>query len=91
MLYGIDLGRMDTMWSLATGGGVIRIWDTRTGKLLTAFGLDDKFIYDHLGWVSPNQTLATLQTGLDDPEITTVRLWDISTGMPSAQFQGGKR
>jgi WD40 repeat protein len=76
---------------LATGGGVIRIWDTQTGKLLTAFGLDDKFIYDHLGWVSPNQTLATLQTGLDNPEITTVRLWDISTGMPLAQFQGGKR
>jgi WD40 repeat protein len=76
---------------LATGGGVIRIWDTQTGKLLTAFGLDEKVIYNHLVWVTPEQTLAALQTGLDDPEITAVRFWDVSTGVPSIDFQGGKR
>ena len=76
---------------LATGGGVIRIWDTHIGKLLTAFGLDDKFIYNHLVWDSSDQSLAALQTGLDDPEMTAVRLWDVSTGMPLVQFQGGKR
>jgi WD40 repeat protein len=76
---------------LVTGGGVIRIWDTQTGKLLTAFGLDEKFTYNHLAWVTADQTLASLQIGLDDPEITVVRLWEVSTGMPLAQFQGGKR
>ena len=76
---------------LAMGGGVIRIWDTQTGKLLTAFGLDEKFTYNHLTWVTVDQTLASLQIGLDDPEITSVRLWNVSTGMPLVQFQGGKR
>jgi WD40 repeat protein len=76
---------------LATGGGVVRVWDTANGKLLTAFGEDNKIIYNHLAWIAPDQTLASLQTGLDDPEMTAVRLWDVSTGMPLLQFQGGKR
>ena len=28
---------------LATGGGIIRIWDTKTGKLVKSFGLNDDF------------------------------------------------
>ena len=76
---------------LATGGGVIRIWDTQTGKLLTSFGLDEKVIYNHLAWVSSGQSLVSLQTGLDDAEVTGVRLWNISTGAPLVDFLGGKR
>jgi WD40 repeat protein len=76
---------------LATGGGVIRVWDTANGKLLTAFGEDSKVIYNHLAWVELDQTLVSLQTSMDDPEITAVRLWNASTGMPLLQFQGGKR
>jgi len=76
---------------LATGGGIIRIWDTHTGKLQSAFGLDEKITYNHLGWTSTGRMLASLQTGLDDPGITLVRLWDVSTGLPVAQFKGGKR
>lgn len=76
---------------LATGGGVIRIWDTQTGKLLTSFGLDEKIIYNHMAWVFPGESLATLQTNLDDAEISAVRLWNVSNGLPLAQFQGGKR
>jgi WD40 repeat protein len=76
---------------LATGGGIIRIWDTHTGKLLAAFGSDEKITYNHLDWASSAQTLASLQTNLDDQSIIIVRLWDVSTGLPVAQFLSGKR
>ena len=76
---------------LATGGGVIRIWDTANGKLLTAFGEDSKIIYNHLEWAPDDQSVISMQTNMDDPEITTIRLWNVSTGIPSIQFQGGKR
>ncbi len=76
---------------LATGGGVIRIWDTASGKLLTAFGEDSKIIYNQLEWVPGDQAVISMQTNMDDPEITAIRLWYVSTGMASVQFQGGKR
>jgi WD40 repeat protein len=76
---------------LATGGGVIRIWDTTNGKSLTAFGEDSKIIYNQLEWVPGDQAVISMQTNMDDPEITAIRLWYVSTGMASEQFQGGKR
>jgi WD40 repeat protein len=76
---------------LATGGGVIRIWDTTNGKLLSGFGEDKKIIYNQLAWVSPDQLIAALQNGLDDPEMTIVRLWNPTTGAPLVEFRGGKR
>ncbi len=76
---------------LATGGGVIRIWDTANGKLLTAFGEDSKIIYNHLEWAPDDQSVISMQTNMDGPEVTALRLWNVSTGIPSIQFQGGKR
>ncbi len=76
---------------LATGGGVIRIWETANGKLLTAFGEDSKIIYNHLEWAPGDQVVISMQTNMDDPEMTALRLWNVSTGIPSIQFQGGKR
>ncbi len=76
---------------LATGGGVLRIWDTQTGKLLSAFGLDERIIYTDLGWISAGQTLAALQSRLEDAEQTAVRLWNMNTGAPLVEFAGGKR
>lgn len=76
---------------LATGGGIIRIWDTQNGELLTAFGLDEKLIYDHMVWPSSTLPLAVLQIGLDDAEQTAVRMWDVATGLPLIEFKGGKR
>lgn len=75
----------------ATGGGIIRIWDTQTGKLLTSFGLDEKLVYNHLGWISADKFIVSMQTNLDDPEITAIRLWNVATGMPVTEFLGGKR
>ncbi len=79
-------------WSLdgnqfATGGGVIRIWDTHTGQLLTAFGLNDKSIYTHLEWLDP-KALVSLETGYADKALTIVRFWDVATGAVLFEFQG---
>lgn len=76
---------------LATGGGIIRVWDTQTGKLLTSFGLDEKLIYNHLGWLSTDKFIVSMQTNMDNPEITSVRLWNLATGTPVSEFLGGKR
>ena len=76
---------------LATGGGVIRIWDTQTGKLITAFGENNEYIYTRLVWVSGEQPIISLESGLDDPGDTRVRFWNIDTGMPLVEFQGGER
>ena len=73
---------------LATGGGVIRIWDMQTGKLLTAFGENDKVVYAHIAWPSNVAPLVALETGLDDQSKTAVRYWDISTGTSSVEIIG---
>jgi WD40 repeat protein len=46
---------------LATGGGIIRIWDTQNGNPITSFGLQDGNgpIYSELQWLSGN-TLVSL-------------------------------
>jgi len=59
--------------------------------LFTAFGLDEKTIYNHLAWAAPTKSLVVLQTNLDDAKITAVRLWNVATGAPLAEFRGGKR
>jgi WD40 repeat protein len=72
---------------LATGGGIIRIWDTATGNLVTSFGLHDGFVYPELKWLA-NGTLVSLETGFVDRQPTMVRFWDIDTGKITLQFQG---
>ena len=72
---------------LATGGGVIRIWDTHTGKLVTAFGQKEGILYTRLEWLDP-QTLISLETGYADKALTIVRFWDIATGSVLFEFQG---
>ena len=76
---------------LATGGGVIRIWDTQTGKLITAFGENEEYIYTHLAWASVERPIISLEFALENPGDTRVRFWNIDTGMPLVEFQGGER
>ena len=76
---------------LATGGGVIRVWDTSSGKLLTAFGEDSKIIYNQLEWGPGDQTIVSLQTNMDDPELTALRIWNVALGLSDMEFRGGKR
>ena len=76
---------------LATGGGVIRIWDTQTGKLITAFGENEKILYTQLAWATKEGPIIALQNALEVPGDTRVRFWDIDTGMPLVEFQGGER
>ena len=76
---------------LATGGGVIRIWDTQTGKLISAFGEDEKILYTHLAWTTTEGLIIALQNAQEDPGDTRVRFWNIDTGMPLVEFQGGDR
>ena len=72
---------------LATGGGVIRIWDTRTGEQTSSFGLSDHSIYTDLEWL-PNGTLVSLETGIGEHQLTVIRFWDVKKGSISLEFQG---
>lgn len=72
---------------LATGGGIIRIWDTHNGDLATSLGLHDGFVYTELKWLTGG-TLVSLETGFGDRQPTMVRFWDIQTGKITLQFQG---
>lgn len=76
---------------LATGGGIIRIWDTRTGELLSAFGLDEQILYTKLAWAGPDNQLIALETGMENPELTRVRIWNLSSGAAEVEFLGGPR
>jgi WD40 repeat protein len=73
---------------LATGGGLIRVWDTNTGKLIGAFGQDDRYIYTKLEWPAIDQPIVTLQTGLEDPGDTILRLWDIESASILMEWRG---
>ena len=70
---------------------MIRLWDTQTGKLITAFGENEGYIYPRLVWVSDEQPIISLESGLDDPGDTRVRFWNIDTGVSLVEFQGGER
>ncbi len=72
---------------LATSGGVIRIWDTHTGQLLTAFGQNDGSVYTQLEWLDL-KTLASLETGYAREALTIVRFWDVATGSVLFEFHG---
>jgi WD40 repeat protein len=72
---------------LATGGGMIRIWDTHTGALTTSFGLHDGFAYPELQWLA-NGTLVSLETGFVDRQPTMVRFWNMDTGQILKEFSG---
>lgn len=75
---------------LATGGGVIRVWDTQTGELISAFGEDEKILYTHLAWTTKEGPIIALQNAQEDPGDTRVCYWDLATGAPLVEFQGGK-
>ena len=88
--------RLQAPWSpnsqkLATGGGVIRIWDTLTGKLTTAFGENEEYIYTRLVWVSDEGPIITLESALEYPGNTHVCFWNIDTGASLVEFLGGER
>lgn len=74
---------------LATGGGILRIWDAQNGKLMTSFGLneDNGPIYSQLQWLA-NHTLVSLETGYAGQELTIVRFWDVDTGKVIFEFHG---
>lgn len=72
---------------LATGGGIIRIWNTSTGNLVTSFGLKDGSVYSQLKWLTDGR-LVSLETGYAEHELTAIRLWDIRTGKILTVFQG---
>ena len=74
---------------LATGGGVIRIWDTYTGNLVTSFGFQTPSIYSQLKWLA-NGMLVSLETGYADREPTIIRFWDIDTGEILMEFHGDR-
>jgi len=72
---------------LATGGGIIRIWDTHNGNLINSFGLNDHSLYSQLKWL-PNGILVSLETGYAGQEATIVRFWNIDTGKIVLEFHG---
>jgi WD40 repeat protein len=72
---------------LATGGGVIRIWDSSTGNLLRSFGLNDGSIYSQLEWLADGR-LISLETGYAEEEPTIVRFWDVESGEILMEFHG---
>jgi WD40 repeat protein len=74
---------------LATGGGVIRIWDTHTGNLITSLGFQTPAIYSQLKWLA-NGTLISLETGYADRVPTIIRFWDINTGEILMEFHGAR-
>jgi WD40 repeat protein len=73
---------------LATGGGIIRIWDSNTGKLIRSFGMNDNSIYTHLEWLGDNQPLVSSETGYEDDALSIVRFWDVDTGNVLFEFHG---
>jgi WD40 repeat protein len=88
------LQALSLVWSpdgsqLATGGGVIRIWDTSTGNPLRSFGLIDGSIYSQLEWLA-NGILISLETGYAEREFTIIRFWNMDTGEIMMEFHGAR-
>ena len=71
----------------ATASGVIRIWDSYTGDMLSAFGYYDGLIYKDLKWSDP-QTIATLETSYTKALPDVIRFWNTSTGETALAFRG---
>ncbi len=72
---------------IATASGAIRIWDSRTGKMISAFGFYDGLIYNRLRWLAP-QTIATLESSYTQNVSSTIRFWDVSSGDVILAFRG---
>ena len=92
LIYAHQTATFSLAWSadgkrLATGGGVIRTWDTQTGLPLSAFGLNEKAIYAKLAWPKPD-LLISLETGYGSESPTSVRFWELATGRILMEFQG---
>ena len=66
---------------------MIRIWDSQTGKPLTAFGLSDQSIYTKLAWLKPD-LLISLETGYASDTPTVVRFRDLATEKIMTEFEG---
>jgi len=87
-------GRSSLAWSsdgsqLVTGGEALRIWDTKTGKLIKAFGQESNPAYTQLEWPLPDKPLVALETRYgDQEEQTLLRFWNVSTGSLIVEFQG---
>jgi WD40 repeat protein len=93
LIYAHDTATFSLVWSpdgsqLATGGGVIRIWDSQTGNQLSVFGLHETSIHKKLAWPKPDM-LISLQTGYGVKAMTIIRFWDLKTGKVLIKFQGG--
>ena len=72
---------------IATASGAIRLWDSVTGEMTSAFGFYDGIIYKELRWFDP-QTIATLETGYTQQLPSMIRFWDVSTGDVKLAFRG---
>jgi WD40 repeat protein len=72
---------------IATASGAIRVWDSHTGELTSAFGFYDGIIYQDLRWFDP-QTIATLETSYTQNLPSTIRFWDAATGDVKLVFRG---
>jgi WD40 repeat protein len=75
----------DRKW-LATAAGAIRIWDTQTGRQISAFGQTDNH-YVQLEWLSPD-VLVSLATGYVDNTPPAIRFFDVKTGDVLVEFHG---
>ncbi len=73
---------------MATGGGVIRLWDTTTGKLIKAFGEDQGYMYNKLEWPALDGPMVSLETSFENPGFTVLRIWDVESGTIRAEFRG---
>lgn len=71
----------------ATASGAIRVWDSHTGKMISAFGFYDGIIYKELRWFD-RQTIATLETSYTKNLPAAIRFWDVSTGDVKLVFRG---
>lgn len=71
----------------ATASGAIRVWDSHTGEMLSAFGFYDGIIYKELRWFDP-QTIATLETSYTKDLPAAIRFWNVSTGDVKLAFRG---
>ena len=72
---------------IATASGAIRVWDSHTGELASAFGFYDGIIYQDLRWFDP-QTIATLETSYTKNVPSAIRFWDVATGDVKLAFHG---
>ncbi len=72
---------------LATGAGVIRLWDVHTGRPVSEFGKKSGVIYTQLLWLSTD-TMVSLEEGFISTAAPAIRIWDVKTGKVIVEFHG---